>query len=114
MKVMTKNFRLNALANEFAAVLYHDITQKNGGDWFYIGEGDSRIKVEIIGGIKGVRDLVDAYALEAIKDSYLHWERIAINLMRACIANGCLTDGGREIWVSMINDMALSVEGDHA
>ncbi|PHI29491.1 hypothetical protein [Budvicia aquatica] len=112
MKVMTKNFRLNALANEFAAALYHDITQQNGGDWFYIS--DNRIKVEIIGGIKGVRDLVDAYALEALKENYPHWERIAINLMRACVAHGCLTDSGREIWASMINDMVSSVGGNHA
>ena len=32
--MITKNFKVNSLANSYAAAIYHDITTRNGGDWF--------------------------------------------------------------------------------
>lgn len=68
--MITKNFRLNALANQYAAALYDHITATNGGDYFMIDANGESVRVEVIGGIKGIRDLVDGYALEALKEHY--------------------------------------------
>ncbi|MBD2782808.1 hypothetical protein [Xenorhabdus szentirmaii] len=103
--MITKNFRLNALANTYAAAIYHDVTTRNGGDHFTMQVGKTEINVAIVDGAKGIRELVDSYALEALQQNYPAWEVIAINLMEKCVANGRLTGCGREIWQSMINDM---------
>ncbi|MDC9606391.1 hypothetical protein [Xenorhabdus griffiniae] len=103
--MITKNFRLNAFANTYAAAIYHDVTTRNGGDHFTMQVGKTEINVAIVDGIKGIRELVDSYALEALQQNYPAWEVIAINLMEKCVVNGCLTGYGREIWQSMINDM---------
>ncbi|OTA14192.1 prophage protein [Xenorhabdus vietnamensis] len=103
--MITKNFRLNALANTYAAAIYHDVTTRNGGDHFTMQVGKTEINVAIVDGVKGIRQLVDSYALEALQQNYPAWEVIAINLMEKCTVNGCLTVYGREIWQSMINDM---------
>ncbi|BET98140.1 hypothetical protein [Xenorhabdus taiwanensis] len=103
--MITKNFRLNALANTYAAAIYHDVTTRNGGDHFTMRVGKTEINVAIVDGIKGIRELVDSYALEALQQRYPVWEVIAINLMEKCVVNGSLTGYGREIWQSMINDM---------
>ncbi|MEX0447994.1 hypothetical protein [Xenorhabdus sp. SGI246] len=103
--MITKNFRLNALANTYAAAIYHDVTTRNGGDHFTMQVGKTEINVAIVDGIKGIRELVDSYALEVLQQNYPAWEVIAINLMEKCVVNSCLTNYGREIWQSMINDM---------
>ncbi|CBJ81132.1 hypothetical protein XBJ2_1060002 [Xenorhabdus bovienii str. Jollieti] len=103
--MITKNFRLNALANAYAAAIYHDVTARNGGDHFAMRVGKTEISVAIVDGIKGIRELVDSYALEALQQNYPAWEVIAINLMEKCVINDCLTGHGRKIWQSMINDM---------
>ncbi|MDE9535486.1 hypothetical protein [Xenorhabdus bovienii] len=103
--MITKNFRLNALTNTYAAAIYHDVTTRNGGNHFTMQVGKTEINVAIVDGIKGIRELVDSYALEALQQNYPAWEVIAINLMEKCVVNGYLTGYGREIWQSMINDM---------
>lgn len=66
--MITKNFRLNALANQYAAALYDHIKTTSGGDYFMIDADGEPVRVEIAGGVNGVRDLVDGYALEALKE----------------------------------------------
>ncbi len=34
--MITKNFRLNALANKYASALYNHITSTSGGDYFMV------------------------------------------------------------------------------
>ena len=57
MALITKNFRVNALANLFAGAVYHDVTTRNGGDWFPMNVGNKAIEVAITGGVKGIRML---------------------------------------------------------
>lgn len=113
--MITKNFRLNALANQYAAALYDHIKTTSGGDYFMIDVDGESVRVEIAGGVKGVRDLIDGYALVALKEFYSQWENVGIELLSRCVTAGGLTDTGREIWQSMINDMGATVAGgNHA
>ncbi|HGU6602619.1 TPA: hypothetical protein ACQ29M_001988 [Klebsiella pneumoniae] len=111
--MITKNFRLNALANQYAAALYQHITTTSGGH-FMIDAASQPIRVEIAGGVKGVRDLIDGYALEALKEHYPQWESVGIGLLEKCVNAGGLTDSGREIWQSMTADMGATVGGHNA
>ncbi len=110
MTVITQNFRLNALANQYAAALYNHISATSGNH-FMINANGQPIQVNIIGGIKGVRDLIDGYALEALRDNYQHWENLGIQLLSKCVQDGELTPSGHEIWQSMVNDMGNTVAG---
>ena len=112
--MITKNFRLNALANQYAAALYDHITATSGGDYFMIDADGESVRVEIAGGVKGVRDLIDGYALEALKENYpvAQWESIGTALLSRCVTADGLTEQGREIWQSMINDMGATVAGN--
>jgi len=111
--MITKNFRLNALANQYAAALYQHITTTSGGH-FMIDAASQPIRVEIAGGVKGVRDLINGYALEALKEHYPQWESVGIGLLEKCVNAGGLTDTGREIWQSMTADMGATVGGHNA
>lgn len=111
--MITKNFRLNALANQYAAALYQHITTTSGGH-FMIDAASQPIRVEIAGGVKGVRDLIDGYALEALKEHYPQWESVGIGLLEKYVNAGGLTDTGREIWQSMTADMGATVGGHNA
>ncbi|EJZ4171435.1 TPA: hypothetical protein ACNVUG_002773 [Enterobacter asburiae] len=112
--MITKNFRLNALANQYAAALYDHIKTTSGGDYFMIDADGEPVRVEIAGGVNGVRDLVDGYALEALKEHYPQWESVGIGLLEKCVNAGGLTDSGREIWQSMTADMGATVGGHNA
>ena len=112
--MITKNFRLNALANQYAAALYDHITATSGGAYFMVDAGGQSVRVEIAGGVNGVRDLVDGYALEALKEHYPQWESVGIGLLEKCVNAGGLTDSGREIWQSMTADMGATVGGHNA
>ena len=107
--MITKNFRLNALANQYAAALYNHITATNGGDYFMVDAGGQAIRVNLVGGAGGMRDLVDGYALKALKENYQQWEAIGTQLLGKCLEGDALTDTGREIWQSMVNDMGAAV-----
>ncbi|EGX7443826.1 hypothetical protein JHE55_002216 [Salmonella enterica] len=107
--MITKNFRLNALANQYAAALYNHIASKGCGERFLINADGCPIQVDIVGGVKGIRDLIDGYALGALKDEYPQWEDVGIQLLNKCVRNGELTKSGREIWQSMVNDMGSTV-----
>nr|WP_282550845.1 MULTISPECIES: hypothetical protein [Providencia] len=107
--MITKNFKVNSLANSYAAAIYHDVTIRNGGDWFPMNVGNKAIEVAIIDGVKGIRMLVDSYLLEALKQAYPTWEAVAISLIEQCVINGYITGYGREVWQSMINDMGDSL-----
>ncbi|EPP7629105.1 hypothetical protein ACUVB7_003276 [Providencia rettgeri] len=107
--MITKNFKVNSLANNYAAAIYHDVTTHNGGDWFPMNIGNKAIEVAIIDGVKGIRMLVDSYLLEALKQAYPTWEAVAISLIEQCVINGDITGYGREVWQSMINDMGDSL-----
>ncbi|STI74753.1 putative prophage protein [Escherichia coli] len=52
--MITKNFRLNALANKYASALYNHITSTSGGDYFMIDADGEAVRVEIVNGVKGV------------------------------------------------------------
>lgn len=110
MPLITQNFRLNSLANQYAVALYNHISSTND-DHFMINAGGQSIRVNIIGGVQGVRDLIDGYALEALKESYPQWEAVGIQLLSKCVSGNELTKSGREIWQSMINDMGETVAG---
>lgn len=112
--MITKNFRLNALANQYAAALYDHIKTTSSGDYFMIDADGEPVRVEIAGGVNGVRDLVDGYALEALKEHYPQWESVGIGLLEKCVNAGGLTDSGREIWQSMTADMGATVGGHNA
>ncbi len=110
--MITKNFQLNSLANQFAAAVYDSVRQQNGGDWFPMNVGSTRIEVAITDGVNGIRDLVDSWALEAMKNTFHahEWESIGIQYLKRCIGADGLTDTGREAWASMINDMGDSLD----
>ncbi len=113
--MITKNFRLNALANQYAAALYNHITATSGGEHFTVDAAGVTVHVEIIGGIKGVRQLIDACFLQAVKDDGKDWERVAIYALGKFTHGTQLTDDGREMWQSMVNDMGATVAGgNHA
>ena len=109
--MITKNFQLNALANQFAAAVYDSVRQQNGGDWFAMTVGETRIEVVITDGGKGIRELVDSYALEAMRGHFPahQWESIGIKYLKRCIGADGLTDAGREAWASMVADMGDSL-----
>lgn len=111
MPLITKNFRLNSLANLYAAAVYARVQQNNGGDFFTVQAGAQTIQVNIIGGAAGVRLLVDAYYLEAIQVHYQNWEKLAILLLTKSLKGAELTQSGWEFWESMMNDMASTIEG---
>lgn len=109
MKLITKNFRLNALANLFSTAIFDLIRQQNGGDWFTVNADGQDIHVEVIGGVRGIRELVDACFLEALKDIGPQWEGIAIKWLSQCVVGGELSERGIELWTSMRADMGDSV-----
>lgn len=113
MKVLTKNFRLNALANSYAAAVHQHIVNQSGGDFFYTQADGASLKVEIIGGAVGVRQLIDAYFLEALKESYQGWEAAALVLLDKCLLDRkTITTRGVSLWESMVSDMGTTVEGN--
>ncbi|ELV1369930.1 hypothetical protein QNY92_005030, partial [Escherichia coli] len=61
---------------------------------------------------KGIRDLIDGYALKALKENYLQWEAVGIQLLSKCVQGNELTQSGKEIWQSMVNDMSDTVMGN--
>ncbi len=93
--MITKNFRLNALANKYASALYNHITSTSGGDYFMV-DADGEPYVEIVNGVKGVRSLIDSYTLAAMKVFYPQWETVGIELER-CVTKDGLTDVGRDM-----------------
>ncbi|MHA6305682.1 hypothetical protein ACX3SV_01010 [Hafnia paralvei] len=109
MKLITKNFRLNALANLFSTAIFDLIRQQNGGDWFTVNADGQDIHVEVIGGVRGIRELVDACFLAALKDIGPQWEGIAIKWLSQCVIDGELSERGSELWTSMRADMSDSV-----
>ncbi len=111
MKIITKNFRLNALANQYSAAIYDHVKQQNGGDFFMVDAGEFPLRIEIAGGVSGVRGLVDAYFLDALKLNYSRWEKVAIELLTKCMDGNNLTQRGREIWENMGSDMGSTVAG---
>ena len=113
MKLITKNFQLNALANSYAAAIYEHLRHENGGDHFHIYAGEIEVKVQIIDGQKGVREIIDAYFLEAMQLTFKGWESTAITLFEKCLLNGSrVTPKGIQIWGSMLKDMGSTVAGN--
>lgn len=112
MTLITKNFRVNALANQYSAAIYNHVRQLNGGDWFPMEISGQRIEVAIVDGSAGIRLLVDSYLLEALKQEYPRWEALAVNLLTLCIEGSGLSERGESIWQSMINDMSTSLSKD--
>ncbi|CQH45918.1 Uncharacterised protein [Yersinia enterocolitica] len=113
MKIITKNFRLNALANQYSAAVYDHVTQQNGGDFFIVDSGGLSLRIDIVGGVSGVRGLVDAYYLEALRLNYPQWEKLAIEVLTNCLKeNNAVTDVGIEIWQSMGSDIGSTVTGN--
>ena len=107
--MITKNFRLNALANQFAAAIYNYVRQQNGGEWFPMEIKGQRIEVAIVDGSAGIRLLVDSYLLEPMKQEYPCWEDMASNMLILCLEGSEPSAQGKSIWQSMINDMSSSL-----
>lgn len=113
MKIITKNFRLNSLANQYAAAIYSHVVNQNGGEWFTVNANTLPIRVNIVGGVPGVRQLVDAYFLEALQLNYQGWEAAAIAMFDKCLASDkSIHQTGIEVWESMVSDMGSTVAGD--
>lgn len=113
MKVLTKNFRLNALANSYAAALYHHVKAESGGDHFYAIVHGKPVKVEIIGGVAGMRQLIDGYFIEAMKNNFQGWEAASLTTLGRCLSEkGSLTPKGISFWQSMVSDMGATMEGN--
>lgn len=111
MKLITKNFQLNSLANAYAAALYEYVRQQNGGDHFMVNEENSPIQVIIIDGVKGMRELVDSCYLGALKDNFQGWEAVGIATISQFVTDGTtLTPAGLDTWRSMVADMGDAVE----
>lgn len=112
MKIATKNFQLNSLANQYAASVLEHVRSKNKGDWFEVPAGHSTLRIEIIDGVKGVRQLIDGYLLEALEQNLDKWERFGIAILKKCLKNKSgLTSYGIEIWESMGNDIGSTYAG---
>ncbi|MBU9819963.1 hypothetical protein J1782_08685 [Rahnella sp. BCC 1045] len=109
MKLITKNFRLNALANTYSAALYDHICKENGSPVFTINTAGSPVQVNIVDGVSGLRDLVDEFYLNALKKNYQGWEAMGLALMSKCLNGTELTQSGLQIWQSMVNDMGDSL-----
>ncbi|VEC02014.1 Uncharacterised protein [Cedecea lapagei] len=107
--MITKNFRLSALANRYAANLYDNVRQSSGGDSFMLDAGGEPVLVQILDGVKGMRDLIDGYLLEALKLSYPQWEKIGVALLEKCVDSTGITPYGLSIWDSMKGDMGATV-----
>lgn len=107
--MITKNFRLNALANQYAAALYNHISNVNHGDYFMMDVGGESIRVAITGDIQGIRQLVDSYFLEALKADHLQWEDLGCSILNQCLLGNSLTAHGLSMWESMIADMSASL-----
>lgn len=112
MSIITKDFRLNALANRYAKAIYNHIKQQNGGDWFRMAVNGKLAEVAIIDGSAGIRMLVDSYLLEPMKQEYPCWEQLATSLLILCVDGNEPTDRGKSIWQSMVNDMSASLSND--
>lgn len=110
--LITKNFHLNSLANQYAAAVYNHITATNPDAYFMIKAGEQAVRVNIVGGVSGVRSLVDGYFLEAVKDNYTQWEDVAITLLDKCLKGNELTSNGLEFWRNMVSDMGSTVAGN--
>ncbi len=104
-KRYTKNKQLSALADRLALAIYTHNRQENGRDMVPINAGGQRILMEIIGGVDGVRQLVDAYFLEAMEQNFHAWEPAAAKMITLCLNGYRLNSNGKEIWQSMLNDM---------
>lgn len=107
--MITKNFRLNALANQYAAALYNRITTTSHGEYFMLDAGSEPVRVEIVNGIQGIRPLVDSYLLEPLKGTGPQWEYSSMTLLSKCVNGTELTDKGWDIWQSMVSDMGDSL-----
>ena len=107
--MITKNFRLNALANQYAAALYNRITTTSNGEHFMLDAGGEPVRVEIVNGIQGIRSLVDSYLLEPLKGIGPLWESSCITLLSKCVNGAEVTEKGWDIWQSMVSDMGASL-----
>ena len=67
--------------------------------------------MEIVNGVKGVRSLIDSYTPAAMKVFYPQWGNRGDRELDRCVTKDGLTDVGREIWQSMVNDMGATVAG---
>lgn len=112
MALVTKDFRLNSLANQYAAAVYDEVKLETGGDYFVVDAAGQRVVVDIVGGVSSVRDLIDAYGLNALKLKYPQWEALGITLLNRCVKGERLTAYGRELWESMKSYMGASIAGE--
>jgi len=109
--MITKNLRLNALANQYATALYNRITATSYGEYFMLDAGGEPVRVEVVNGIQGIRPLVDSYLLEPLKGTGPLWEHSSITLLSKCVNGTELTGKGWDIWQSMVSDMGDSLAG---
>jgi hypothetical protein len=101
--------RISVLANRLAMAIYRHNQLENGRDFVPLNAGGQRIMMEIIGGVEGIRPLVDSYLIDAVKENYPHWQSVAILLISACLDGEQLSAHGVEVWQGMINDMGSTI-----
>ncbi|MFP9228797.1 hypothetical protein [Pectobacterium cacticida] len=104
-KLITKNFRLNALANQYVSALYPVVRRQNNRYFFTTEATAQALQVDIVGNVQGMQKLVDSYLFEALEQDYRQWEDVAITTLTACIEGSVLTIHGRKIWESIVSDM---------
>ena len=111
-----RQMQVNRLTDRFANAIYQYNRQENGRDFVPMNVKGERVLLEIIGGADGVRALVDAYCLDALKEMYPHWQSVAVALLICCLDGEGLSTHGVGIWQSMVNDMGASAadyRGEH-
>lgn len=109
-EIIQKNFRLNSLANQYAAALHNHITATSGGEFFTLDIGGEALHVNIVDGVRGIRELVDGYLLEALQLNYSNWEAVGTGLLSKCSNGDELTPLGLDMWRSLCGDMASTIE----
>ena len=112
MKLITKHPRLNALANQYAVAVHRYVIQQNKGGQFDFGMDGEALYVAIMGGVPGIRDLVDSYLLDALKLNCPQLDLLVIQMISKCLDDGNLTPRGLVVWQCIKKDMYATVLGN--
>ncbi|MFV8992772.1 hypothetical protein ABQ381_22330 [Serratia fonticola] len=105
MKLITNNPRLNALANQYAVAVHRHVMQQNKGGQFDFGMNGQASYVAIMGGVPGIRDLVDSYLLGALKLNCPQLDLLVIQMISKCLDDDNLTPRGLAVWQFIKKDM---------
>ncbi|MFV8870211.1 hypothetical protein [Serratia fonticola] len=105
MKLITNSPRLNALANQYAVAVHRHVMQQNKGGKFDFGMDGQASYVAIMGGVSGIRDLVDSYLLVALRLNCPQLDLLVIQMISKCLDNDNLTPRGLVVWQCIKKEM---------